>query len=243
MGITNLQSGTNIHEIADGIYRINTPVVLPGDAGAFSFNQYLLVDDEPLLFHTGLRGLFPFVSEAVASVMPLQRLRHVAFSHVEADECGSLNQWLAAAPLATPLCGTIAALVSINDMADRLPRALADRETLSLGRHTLRWFDTPHLPHGWECGLLMDETSGTLFCGDLFTQPGPGVQALTEGDILGPSEAFRHAMDYFSHTRDAGALLEKLAQAEPRTLACMHGSTWRGDGAALLRGLGEALSR
>ena len=243
MGITNLQSGTNIHEIAADIYRINTPVVLPGDAGAFSFNQYLLVDDEPLLFHTGLRGLFPFVSEAVASVMPLQRLRHVAFSHVEADECGSLNQWLAAAPLAAPLCGTIAALVSINDMADRPPRALADRETLSLGRHTLRWFDTPHLPHGWECGLLMDETSGTLFCGDLFTQPGPGVQALTEGDILGPSEAFRHAMDYFSHTRDASALLEKLALAEPTTLACMHGSTWRGDGGALLRGLGEALSR
>ena len=243
MGITNLQSGTNIHEIAADIYRINTPVVLPGDAGAFSFNQYLLVDDEPLLFHTGLRGLFPFVSEAVASVMPLQRLRHVAFSHVEADECGSLNQWLAAAPLAAPLCGTIAALVSINDMADRPPRALADRETLSLGRHTLRWFNTPHLPHGWECGLLMDETSGTLFCGDLFTQPGPGVQALTEGDILGPSEAFRHAMDYFSHTRDASALLEKLALAEPTTLACMHGSTWRGDGGALLRGLGEALSR
>jgi flavorubredoxin len=243
LGITNLHSGTNIHEIADGIYRINTPVVLPGDAGAFSFNQYLLVDDEPLLFHTGLRGLFPFVSEAVASVMPLQRLRHVAFSHVEADECGSLNQWLAAAPLATPLCGTIAALVSINDMADRPPRALADRETLSLGRHTLRWFDTPHLPHGWECGLLMDETSGTLFCGDLFTQPGPGVQALTQGDILGPSEAFRHAMDYFSHTRDADALLQKLVQAEPRTLACMHGSAWRGDGGALLRGLGDALSR
>jgi len=242
MGITNTQSGTNIHEIADGIYRINTPVALPGDM-SFSFNQYLVVDDEPLLFHTGLRGLFPLASEAVASVMPLQRLRHVAFSHVEADECGALNQWLAVAPQAAPLCSAVAALVSINDLADRPPRALADRETLSLGRRTLRWFDTPHLPHGWESGLLMDETTGTLFCGDLFTQPGDGQQALTEADILDPSEAFRYAMDYYAHAPNTGALLETLAQTQPRTLACMHGSAWRGDGAALLRGLATSLQR
>ncbi|HJW46687.1 MAG TPA: hypothetical protein VJ484_09360 [Lysobacter sp.] len=242
MSVTNTQSGTNVHEIAERIYRINTPMLLPGDA-AFSFNQYLIDDDEPLLFHTGLRQLFPLVLEAVASVMPVARLRHVAFSHVEADECGSLNQWLAAAPQATPLCGTVAAMVSIGDLADRPPRALADGEAVSLGSHCVRWFDMPHLPHAWECGFLMEESTGTLLCGDLFTQPGPGQSALIESDILGPSEAFRHEMDYFSHGKNTGALLEKLALANPGTLACMHGSAWRGDGAGLLRALAGELAR
>lgn len=243
MAITNTQSGTNIHEIARGIYRINTPIQLPGDAGAFSFNQYLIDDDEPLLFHAGLRALFPLVAEAVANVMPVARLRHIAFSHVEADECGSLNQWLAVAPQATPLCGTVAAMVSVADLADRPPRALADGETVALGSHTVRWLDVPHLPHAWECGLLLEEGTGTLFCGDLFTQPGRGEAAVTEADILDSSEAFRHAMDYFSHTRHAGTLLEKLARTQPATLACMHGSAWRGDGAALLRALAATLDR
>ena len=242
MAITNTQSGTNLHEVADRIYRINTPVALPGDA-AFSFNQYLVDDDDPLLFHTGLRGLFPLVREAVEHVMPVARLRHVAFSHFEADECGALNQWLAAAPNATPLCGTIAAMVSVTDYADRAPRALADGEAVSLGRHTVRWIDAPHLPHGWECGFLMEESTRTLLCGDLFTQPGTGQTPLTEGDILGPSEAFRHEMDYFSHSRNADELLEKLALMQPRTLACMHGSAWHGDGAGLLRALAAELRR
>jgi flavorubredoxin len=242
MTITNTQSGTNVHEIADGIFRINTPVVLPGDAGGFSFNQYLIVDDEPLLFHTGLRQLFPLVREAVAHVMPVERLRHVSFSHVEADECGALNEWLAAAPQATPLCSTVAAIVSIGDLADRPPRALADGEVLSLGRHRVQWLDAPHLPHAWECGFLVEQSTDTLLCGDLFTQPGDGSPAVTEGDILGPSEAFRHAMDYFSYTRHADALLEKLANTRPTTLACMHGSAWRGDGAALLRALSAELA-
>jgi len=242
MPVTNTQSGTNVHEIAERLYRISTPVSLPGDVG-FSFNQYLIDDDEPLLFHTGLRQLFPLVLEAVQTVMPVAKLRHVAFSHVEADECGSLNQWLAAAPNATPLCGTIAALVSIGDLADRPPRALADNEAVDLGQHTVRWFDAPHLPHGWECGFMMEERTGTLLCGDLFTQPGRGEVPLTEGDILGPSEAFRHEMDYFSHTRHADALLEKLARNNPRTLAVMHGSAWTGDGAELLRELGRELAR
>lgn len=240
MGITNAQSGTNVHEIAAGIYRINTPMALPGDL-AFSFNQYLIDDDEPLLFHAGLRQLFPLVNEAVASVLPTARLRHIAFSHVEADECGALNLWLSAAPQSAPVCGTVAAMVSINDLADRAPRALADGELLTLGRHRVRWFDAPHLPHGWDCGFLMEETTGTLLCGDLFTQPGRGEPALTEADILGPSEAFRQPMDYFAHCPQTGALLEKLAQAQPSTLACMHGSAWRGDGAALLRALAGAL--
>jgi flavorubredoxin len=239
--ITNAQSGTNVAEIAEGIYRINTPLPPEVVPGGFSFNQYLIVDDEPLLFHTGPRRMFPLVCEAVASVMPVERLRHVAFSHVESDECGALNEWLAAAPEAAPLCGQIAAMVSINDLADRPPRALADGESISLGRHTLRWFDAPHLPHAWECGYLFDEATRTLLCGDLFTQPGTGVQPLTESDILTPSEEFRRAMDYFSHTKNARPIIERLAATEPATLACMHGSAWRGDCAQLLRALADSL--
>jgi flavorubredoxin len=239
--ITNSQSGTNVHEIANGIYRINTPVALP-DGQGFSFNQYLIVDDAPLLFHTGPRQLFPLVREAIASLMPIERLRWVAFSHFEADECGSMNLLLAAAPEAQPLCGQIAAMVSMTDQADRAPRALADGERLSLGRHEVRWFDTPHVPHGWDAGLLMDSSTSTLFCGDLFTQPGGGAQALTQSDILGPSEAFRKPLDYFAHALQTRATLDRLAAERPRTLACMHGSAWTGDGAALLQALGTALS-
>jgi len=239
--VTNRQSGTNVHEVAEGIYRINTPVVIEG-AGGFSFNQYLIVDDEPLLFHTGPRKMFPLVHEAVASVLPVQKLRYIGLSHVESDECGSLNEWLGAAPQSVPLCSTVAALVSIGDLADRAPRALADGERLSLGKHTVRWFDTPHLPHAWECGLLSEEQTSTLFCGDLFTQGGADLPPTTESDILGPSEAFRHQMDYFSHTKNARAMLERLASTNPSTLACMHGSVWHGDGAKLLRALAHSLS-
>jgi len=242
MIITNAQSGTNIHEIADGIFRINTPVAIAGGPGGFSFNQYLILDNEPLLFHTGPRKMFPLVREAVMKVMPIERLRHIAFSHVEADECGSLNEWLAVAPDSLPLCGTVAALVSINDLADRPPRALADGEVLALGTHSVRWYDTPHLPHAWECGYLMEEQTRTLLCGDLFTQGGANLPAVTESDILGPSEAFRRRMDYYSHTRNAREMLQRLASAKPTTLACMHGSAWQGDGAALLLALAEALS-
>jgi flavorubredoxin len=239
MAITNAQSGTNVHEIADGIYRINTPLEIPGTE--FSFNQYLIADDEPLLFHTGPRKLFPLVAEAVASVLPVATLRWVAFSHVEADECGSLNDWLRAAPRAQPLCGAIAAMVSIADLADREPRALADGEVVSLGRHSVRWLDTPHLPHAWECGFLTEQSTQTLLCGDLFTQPGARTPPVTEADILGPSEEFRRQLDYFSHTKNADALLERLAATKPTTLACMHGSAWRGDGATLLRALSASL--
>jgi flavorubredoxin len=237
--ITNAHAGTNIQEIAEGIYRINTPVEIPG--GAFSFNQYLVDDAEPLLFHTGPRRLFPLVSEAVRHVLPPERLRWISFSHFEADECGSLNEWLALAPAAQPLCSTTAAMVSVSDVADREPRALADGETLSTGRRTLRWFDTPHLPHGWETGYLADESTRTLFCGDLFTQPGTGDVALTSSDILGPSEAFRSAMDYYAHSKNAAPLFAKLASFAPETLAVMHGSAWRGDGASLLRELARAV--
>jgi len=239
--ITNSESGTNVHEIADGIYRVNTPINFP-NGEPFSFNQYLLVDNEPLLFHTGPRLLFPLVSQAIAAVMPVERLRYVGLSHVEADECGSLNPLLAMAPNAVPLCSRTAAFVSINDLADRPARALADGEQLALGRHTVQWFDTPHVPHGWECGLLQDSLTGTLFCGDLFTQPGHGEQPLTVADVLGPSEAFRRQMDYFAHAPHTAATLTRLALQKPRTLACMHGSVWRGDGGLLLRQLAEAVS-
>ena len=240
MTTTNKQSGTNVHEISDGIYRINTPVSIEG-AGGFSFNQYLIADDEPLLFHTGPRKMFPLVQEAVATVMPVARLRYVSFSHVEADECGSLNEWLEAAPQAVPLCGGIAAMVSIGDLAIRAPRALADGERVALGKHTVRWLDAPHVPHGWDCGFLMEERTSTLLCGDLFTQGGTDCPPVTESDILGPSEAFRRPLDYFAHGDNTRATLEKLAATKPTTLACMHGSAWRGDGARLLRALADAL--
>ncbi|MDX9974951.1 MAG: MBL fold metallo-hydrolase [FCB group bacterium] len=240
MPITNAQSGTNVNEIADGIYRINTPVRFEGTSG-FSFNQYLIVDDEPLLFHSGLRKMFPLVREAVAGVMPVKNLRYIAFSHVEADECGALNEWLAVAPQSVPVCGNIAAIVSIEDLADRPPRALADGERLPLGKHTMRWIDAPHMPHAWECGFMNEEHTSTLLCGDLFTQGGADLPAITESDILEPSEVFRKRMDYFSHTRNARALLDKVASTTPSTLACMHGSAWRGDGAGLLRALADAL--
>jgi flavorubredoxin len=240
--ITNQSSGTNVHEIADGIYRVNTSVAISGGPGAFNFNQYLIADDESLVFHTGPRRMFPLVSEAIAKIVPLDKLRYIAFSHFEADECGSLNEFLAAAPHAMPVCSRVAALVSVDDVADRAARPLADGETLKLGRHEVRWYDTPHMPHAWECGLMMELHTSTFLCGDLFTQGGTGETPLTEADILGPSEAFRGQMDYYAHSPDTTAILERLAGEQPKVLACMHGSAWRGDGAALLRSLAKSLS-
>ena len=238
--ITNAASGTNVHEIAQGIYRINTPVDIPGGP-AFNFNQYLIADAEPLVFHTGPRRMFPLVSEAIGKVLALKTLRYVAFSHVEADECGALNDFLAAAPDAVPVCGQLAAMVSVNDLADRPARGLTDGEILRLGDHALRWFDAPHVPHGWECGFMMETQTRTMLCGDLFTQGGNGATPLTESDILAPSEAFRAPMDYYAHAPHTTKVLERLASEEPLVLACMHGSAFRGDGAALLRALARTL--
>jgi flavorubredoxin len=232
---------TTIAEVADGIFRIHTPVPPSAVPGGFSFNQYLIVDEAPLLFHTGMRHQFAAVRDAIDTVMPVRRLRYLAFSHVEADECGALNDFLAAAPDAVPVCSQVAAMVSVGDLADRPPKALADAEVLDLGRRRVRWIDAPHMPHAWECGFLFEETTRTLLCGDLFTQPGSGDAPVTEGDILGPSEAFRAQMDYYSHTAAARPLLSRLAATEPRLLACMHGSAWRGDGGALLMKLADAL--
>ena len=233
----------SIHAIAPDLYRISVAMPPEFIPGGFSFNQYLLVDERPLLFHTGPRKLFPLVRAQIETVIPLEQLRYIAFSHVEADECGALPDFLAAAPQAQPVCSDIAAMVSMNDLVDVPPLGLADGQPLVTGRHKLVWHSTPHLPHGWECGYLFDESSRTLFCGDLFTQPGMGGEALIESDILESSEAFRRQMDYFSHTVHAPALIEKLARLRPELLACMHGSAWTGDGAAQLRKLGLSLAR
>jgi hypothetical protein len=176
-------------------------------------------------------------------VMPVSKIRYVGFSHFEADECGSLNEFLAAAPAASPLCGMIGKMVSVDDVADREARGMADGEELSLGKHAVRWLDTPQLPHGWDCGYLFETSTSTLLCGDLFTQPGASHDPITEADILGPSEAMRAQMDYSAHSPDTARMLAKLAATSPRTLACMHGASWRGDGAALLGQLSAALTR
>jgi flavorubredoxin len=243
MTTTNQQSGTRIDEIADGVYRISTPVPPSaiGIPGGFSFNQFLIAADEPLLFHTGARGLFPLVREAVATVMPVERLRYIGYSHHEADEDGSVNEWLAAAPHAQVAGGRVAAMLGGQELV-RPPRALADGEELTLGNRTMRWIDAPHVPHGWDCGFMYETCTRTLLCGDLFTQAGADGAPLTEQDILGPSEAMRGAMDYYAHGPNAAAVLDRLAALEPRTLACMHGSSYRGDGSRLLRALGDALA-
>jgi flavorubredoxin len=236
--ITNAQSNTRVDEIASGIYRISTPVTtIPG---GFSFNRYLVVDDAPVLYHTGPRGMFQLTCGAIAAVIPVERLRYVGFSHWENDESGALNELLAVAPDAVPLCGRINAAVN-GDAFDRPARALADGEDLSLGARSVRWIDAPHVPHAWECGHLFESTTRTLMCSDLFTQPGPGETALTEGDILGPSEALRTKVNFYAYARDTRAVMERIASEQPATLACMHGSAWRGDGAALLRALADRL--
>jgi flavorubredoxin len=232
----------SIARIAPDIYRISIPLPPEAFPGGFSFNQYLVVDDKPLLFHTGPRKLFEQVCEQIEKVMPVSKLRYISFSHVESDECGSLPDFLARAPQARPVCSQVAADVSIRDLVDVEPIGMEDGDVLHLGHHELVWQSTPHLPHGWECGYFYDRTTKTLFCGDLFTQPGMGEKALVSDDILTPSEAFREQKDYFSHTRDAASMIEKLARLEPKVLACMHGSAWSGDGAAMLRSLGEALA-
>jgi flavorubredoxin len=235
-------NNTRIDEITNGIFRISTPVPPEAIPGGFTFNQYLIVDDAPLLYHTGTKNMFPKVRDAIASVIPVESLRYIGFSHYEADECGSLNQFLEIAPNAEPLCSQIAKMVSVDDMATRPARALADGEELSLGTHRVRWIDTPHLPHGWECGHLFESTTKTLFCGDLFTQGGHQHEPLISGDILDASEQMRSALDYYSHTGNVHELMEKLAINAPEVLACMHGAAWEGDGADLLRQLARRLA-
>ena len=241
--LTDLQSGTRIDEIAGGIYRISVP--LKGDAipGGFSFNQFLIADEQPLLFHSGYRQFFPQVRQAIAAVLPPERLRFIGFSHYEPDESGAVDQFLAIAPEARPVSSDIGVMVSLGAAFDRPSLGLSDGQELSLGRHSLVWLSTPHVPHGWDCGVLFDRTTRTLLCGDLFTQGGADCPPVTETDILEPSERFRKPMDYFAHAAHGDAVLEKLASLRPELLACMHGSSYRGDGGAMLRNLAAVLER
>jgi flavorubredoxin len=240
--ITNEESGTRVDEIAAGIYRISTPVPPEAMPGGFTFNQFLVEDDQSLLYHTGPKKMFPLVRDAIDRVLPVGSLRYIGFSHYEADECGSLNDFLALASEAEPLCSVTAKMVSVDDVAIHPARAIADGETLSLGMHSVRWLDTPHFPHGWECGHLFEESTATLLCGDLFTQAGDRHDPITNQDILGPSEVMRSGMDYYSATARGKELAEKLAATNPRVLACMHGASFEGDGAKMLRALGRALA-
>jgi flavorubredoxin len=234
----------NVTEIAAQTYRISIPVPPnPALPHGFTFNQFLIVDDAPMLFHTGLAKMFPLVKEAVTKVLgDASKLRYVGFSHFESDECGSLNEWLAVAPQAEAVCSQVAAMVSVGDFAIRPPRALADGEEISLGKKRVRWLDTPHVPHNWECGYMFESTERTLLCGDIFTHGGHEVAPLTEGDVLGPSEAMRKAMpSSFAIEGNVTTLLEKLARTEPATLALMHGSSFRGNGAKVLQELASLL--
>jgi flavorubredoxin len=233
---------TRVAEIADDIYRLSTFVPEIAAPAGFTFNQFLVLDDDPLLFHCGLRSLFPSVSAAVARVTPLERLRWITFGHVEADECGSMNQWLAAAPRAQVAHGAIGCLVSLNDLADRLPRALADGEVIDLGGKRVRHLDTPHVPHAWEARVLYEETTGTLLCGDLFTHVGDGPP-LTHGDIVGPAAAAEDMFRASCLTPDTAPTIRRLADLHPRTLALMHGSSFAGDGATALRALADDYAR
>jgi flavorubredoxin len=241
--VTNSQSGTRIDEVAAGIYRINTPLRVDAIPGGFNLSQYLIVDEEPVVFHTGWRRWFPFVSEAISKVIPLRRIRHVGYSHFEGDESGAMNEFLAAAPQAVPFASHIGMLTSLQDHVDRPPRGLADGEEFSIGSKTLRWIDTPHVPHGWDCGVLFEKSSRTLLCGDLFTQPGADTPPVTESEILTASEGMRKAMEYYAHGMNTRTILERLAALSPATLACQHGSAYQGDGAALLRALSDKLDQ
>lgn len=232
---------TRIDEIAKGVYRLSSFVAEAPPSG-FMFNQFLLTADEPLLFHCGPRWLFPSVSAAVAKVMPLERLRWITFGHVEADECGSVNAWLAAAPDSVVAHGATACMVSLTDMADRPPRPLADGEALDLGGRRVRYIDTPHVPHGWEAGLLFDETTNTLLCGDLFTQIG-AAPPLTDGDIVGPAAAAEDLFGATCITARTAPTIRRLAALSPRTLALMHGPSYEGDGAAALSALADDYAR
>jgi flavorubredoxin len=230
---------TKVDEIAGGIYRLSTFVSEIAPPAGFTFNQFLVLGDEPLLFHTGPRRMFPLVGSAVGRLIAPERLRWITFGHYEADECGAMNEWLAIAPHAEVAHGPTACLVSLNDMADRPPRILQDNETIDLGQgKRVRYLDTPHTPHGWEAGILYEETTGTLLCGDLFTQLGDGP-ALTEADIVGPAIVAEDIFNYSSLNPGMGATIRKLTQLSPRTLALMHGPSFSGDADTALRSLAD----
>jgi flavorubredoxin len=232
---------TQVDEIAEGVYRLST--FTDQIADGFTFNQFLVTGDDALLFHTGPRQMFPLVSAALATVIPLDRLRYVAFGHWEADESGALNEWLEAAPNAEMAVGTLGTLISGMDQATRMPRApLADGEVLDLGGKRLRWVDTPHVPHGWDAGLFFEETTATLFCGDLLSHTGE-VPALTENDVVGPAGAAEDMFGATCLTPLTAPTIRRLAGLRPTTLGIMHGASYAGDGAAALEALADDYDR
>jgi flavorubredoxin len=230
---------TTVDQIAGGIYRLSTWVAEIAPPAGFTFNQFLIDADEPLLFHTGPRAMFPLVSDAAARVLPVHRLRWITFGHIEADECGSMNQWLAAAPHAEVAHGMVGCMVSLNDLADRPPRPLTDGEVLDLGGKRVRHIDTPHVPHAWEARVLYEETTETLLCGDLFTHLG-NRRALTDDDIVEPAIETEMIFRYSSLAPDTAPVMRGLGDLAPKTLALMHGSSFNGDGAKALSDLANA---
>jgi flavorubredoxin len=229
---------TQIDEIGAGLFRFSSFVPHIAPPAGFTFNQFLVMGEEPLLFHLGHRKMFPMIVAAVSRVLPLEKLRWLSFGHVEADECGGMNEWLSAAPNAEIVHGMIGTNVSINDLADRPARAVTDGEVLDIGGLRLRFIDTPHVPHGWEAGVFFEETTNTLLCGDLFSHPGNGP-AMTETDVVGPAMEAEAMFGYSSLSPVTGATLRKLAALEPTTLALMHGSSFMGAGGEALRQLAD----
>lgn len=228
---------TRVDEIAEDIYRLSTAVTdIPG---GFTFNQFLLKADEPLLFHTGPRGMFPLVRSAVERVLPLSELRWLSFGHFEADECGSMNDWLHEVPDLTVAAHDLACMISVGDQAVRPPHPLEGGAVLDIGGRRLQLVPTPHVPHGWESALLFELETRTLLAGDLFTQGGD-PPPVTEQDLVESSVAQEAMFSYTSPTPLYGSTLRQLAELEPATIACMHGSSYRGDGAAALRALADA---
>jgi flavorubredoxin len=228
---------TQTTEIADGIYRFSTLVPEIGPTG-FTFNQYLIDDEQPLLFHTGQRAMFPSLAESIARITPLDGLRWITFGHVEADECGAMNELLAAAPRAEVAHGALGCMVSLNDLADRPPLPLTDGQVIELGRHRVMHIDTPHVPHGWEARVLYEETTKTLLCGDLFTQLGNGP-ALTTEDIVGAAGQAEDVFGASCLTPNTAPTIRRLAELAPTTLAVMHGSCFSGDGSMALLSLAD----
>jgi flavorubredoxin len=218
---------TTLDEIAPGIYRVSTFVSEIGPTG-FTFNQFLIDDDEPLLFHTGHRSMFPSICGAIEKVLPVSSLRWITFGHVESDECGAMNEFLTVAPNAQVAHGALGCMVSIAEMADRPPKALANGEVMEIGAKRLRHIDTPHVPHGWEARVLYEETTRTLLCGDLFTRLGDGPP-ITDDDIVGPAMEAEGLFRYSSLTPDTAVVMRTLGDLAPAALGLMHGSLFRGD--------------
>lgn len=229
---------TRIDEFADGMYRISTWADPPG----MVFNQILIDAEEPLLFHLGHRGTFDAVSAAVARVVPLDKLRWLSFGHFEADECGAMNQWLGAAPRSEVTHGLTGVLVSLEDTAYRAPRALGGGDVLDLGGRRLRWLDTPHVPHGWDAGLMYEETSGTLLVGDLFTQTGPCGPISDDADLLTRAVDAEDLFQATAITPITAPTIRSLAALKPQRLALMHGPVFEGDTVALLDGLADVFA-